>query len=86
MQLFLMSATVCTAMKSQEVGRIWKRHYPHRDEQASHDICVSICSLLRELATLEVDGDYETRLARVLGSAGIPMDEFKECDAESKQQ
>jgi len=47
---------------------------------------VSICSLLRELATLEVDGDYETRLARVLGSAGIPMDEFRECDAESKQQ
>jgi hypothetical protein len=42
--------------------------------------------LLRELATLEVDGDYETRLARVLSSAGIPMDEFKECDAESKQQ
>jgi len=30
---------------------------------------MSICLLLRNLATLEVDGDYETRLARVLGSA-----------------
>lgn len=30
--LSLMSATVCPVMKSQELGRIWKRHYPHRNE------------------------------------------------------
>ena len=70
MQLSLMSATVCPVMKSQELGRVWKRHYPHRNEPTSHQICMSICLLIRNLATLEADGAYEIRLARVLGLSG----------------
>jgi hypothetical protein len=38
-----------------------------------------------DLATLEVEGAYETSPARVLGSAGIPMEQFKDCEAESKR-
>src|SRR5258707_14128650 len=72
-------------MKSRELGRIWKNHYPHGDDHKYHVICISICSLLRSFATLEADGSYETRITRGLSLAGIPMEQFKECEAESKQ-
>ena len=70
------------AMEPKEMGQIWMKHYPnHRNDQASHQICESICSLLRNLANLEVDGNFTTRLARVLSATRIPMEQFEEYEA-----
>ncbi len=74
-------------MELREMGLMWTKHYlKHRSHPDSHQICRVICSLVRAEARLEIGGGNLTmRLAKVLGAAGIPMEQFDECEAEAKQ-
>jgi hypothetical protein len=74
-------------MEPREVGRIWAEHYPnHRNDHVSGQICALICSLVRELARLEIgSGNLTMRVAKVLGAAGIPIEQFDDCEAEVKK-
>jgi hypothetical protein len=68
-----------------EIGQIWAEHYPNRrTDRGSRQVCRLICYLLRELARSDIGGGNSlARLARVLGAAGIPMEQFDVCEAEA---
>jgi hypothetical protein len=68
-------------MEPGEMGRIWAAHYyKHHSNVDSHRICTSICSLIRAQASTNVN--LKATLARILGEAGISMEQFEECEAE----
>lgn len=75
------------AIEPKEIGLLWALHYPsHRRDKLCHEICVSLCSLLRELAFVEqMGGNFTAKLARVLHEADVPLEQFEECEARSKQ-
>jgi hypothetical protein len=74
------------AIEPKEIGLLWALHYPsHRRDRLCHEICVSLCSLLRELAFQQLGGNFTAKLARVLHEADVPLEQFEECDAGSKQ-
>jgi hypothetical protein len=73
------------AIEPKEIGLLWALHYPsRRRDKLCHEICVSLCSLLRELAFQQMGGDFTAKLARVLHEADVPLEQFEECEAGSK--
>lgn len=77
-----------SAIEPEKVGQIWAEHYPSRCvDHVSNQICSLICLVLRQRAVLEtVSGNIAASLALVIGAAGIPLEQFSECDAEVKQR
>ena len=67
------------------MGQIWAKHYSkHHSNPDSHHICMLICCLVRAEATMGF-GMLAAKIARILGEAGIPIEQFDECEAEPKQ-
>jgi hypothetical protein len=73
-------------MENSEIGQIWAEHYPrHRDDRVASQVCRLICLLIRQMAKSDVGGgNLVVRLARVLGAAGIPIEQFDEVEASGK--
>ena len=72
-------------LNDQEIGCMWARHYPIRNDNGfSWNICLNIAYIVEARATcarLKLNFD---RLNEILSSLCIPKDEFYQLEKESK--
>jgi hypothetical protein len=70
-------------MEPTEMGQMWVKHYhQRRSNEHSHYICTLICSLVRAEANLKI-GNRKAIIAGMLDEAGIPIEQFEDCEAEA---
>jgi hypothetical protein len=72
-------------LDDEDIGLIWARHYPKRDEsQSSKSLCITLAMIVKQRAASNSNGDWADKLERALAAAGVPRDQFDSVEAETK--
>jgi phospholipid N-methyltransferase len=74
-------------LDDEEIGLIWARHYPKRDEsESSKSLCVTLAMIIKHRAESIIlpYGDGGDKLRRALLAARVPREQFDAVEAESK--
>src|SRR4030095_1171435 len=74
-------------LDNEEIGLIWARHYPKRDEnESSKSPCVRLAMIIKHRAesTILPYDDGTDKLERALLAARVPREQLDAVEAESK--
>ena len=72
-------------LDDEDIGLIWARHYPKRDEsESSKSLCITLAMIVKQRAASNSNGDWADKLERALAAAGVPRDQFDSVEAETK--